>query len=101
MTKGFAQDLRNIADILQREGWAIARIKILGFLDELEATQWQPIESAPKDPEIMFDVWCFLNGYPEVKLRVANCWWYGKIWNLDLKNYTPTHWMPIPEGPKS
>ena len=57
-------------------------------------SEWQPIETAPKDGTYvdMLDV----DG-----VRHIVCDWDGKSWtndDLDCVN-TPTHWSPIPKGP--
>jgi len=71
--------------------------------------QWQPIETAPKDGS-QIDLWC------EGKLsseRRPFCYW-GELSDLSGKegegwmgvyrpyeDFTPTHWMPLPEPPKT
>ena len=83
----------------------IAEIKrLLEFHDK---HQWQPIETAPKDgTEIL--------AYDRIECKIL--FWSGKTERIDIKNpawvswefdnaelmtsYNPTHWMPLPEGPK-
>lgn len=66
---------------------------------------WQPIESAPKDGEII-DLWEDGGRYPE-------CWWSAQQWisyvtgtsgkkKEDHSYYVienPTHWQPLPASP--
>ncbi len=73
-------------------------------------TDWQPIETAPKDGKHFLGTKNLGVGYG---WRRYICCWYdfkksfgaqfgiaeGGIWHpLDGKN-TPTHWMPLPEPP--
>jgi hypothetical protein len=78
-------------------------------------TEWQPIETAPKDQ------WIFVYEGNVKRFSVKNCYvcqwayadqfWYEKTSNIPditrLKNNIttyltcrPTHWMPLPEPPK-
>ena len=59
-------------------------------------SQWQPIESAPKDGSF-FDVWNSL-----LKTREANVWYCdGSFYVGSLRVATgATHWQPLPEPPK-
>lgn len=71
-------------------------------------TEWQPIETAPKDGTRV-DLWV------EVSLlgagRETDCYWDRGAWFIPANNYgdgcstydgqMPTHWMPIPEPPLS
>jgi len=67
--------------------------------------EWQPIETAPKDGT-RFDAWTREGRVPDV-------WWDAQRgewveWGLlefggvgaRRPLWPPTHWMPIPEGPK-
>lgn len=68
-------------------------------------TQWQPIESAPKDGTKV-DLWTF-NGE-----RWCDCWWHKgqEAWASDwscqsergfvIRYGQPTHWMPLPAPPE-
>lgn len=79
---------------------------------KIRLSQWQPIETAPKDgsPVLLF--------FPEFKRKIhvgyylmREIYEYGKLtskeemWRCDLiiENFltpgTPTHWMPMPEAP--
>jgi hypothetical protein len=69
-------------------------------------SDWQPIETAPKDGE-----WLFLAGKSGYVHRpgfmLAGRWniyrgyWEGTEDNaLDDYGIMPTHWMPLPEPPK-
>lgn len=64
-------------------------------------TEWQPIETAPKDGAFLA---CEENKRPYVALwlgmdhpRVDESGWY-EHWTFDPVN--PTHWMPLPAPPK-
>ena len=62
-------------------------------------TQWQPIETAPKNGEWILGFW---NGTAIVACTYICRWSDGDGW---LENYsevsvTPTHWMHLPEAPK-
>jgi len=61
------------------------------------ASQWQPIETAPKDgTEVLVYVPRRLGPiYAEARNVTGNQWW-GRV----LGNLRPTHWMPLPEPPK-
>lgn len=63
-------------------------------------SEWQPIETAPKDGT---EIIACQSGTPEVGLILWDadeaCWlepadeWSGPNW-------LPTHWMPLPPSPK-
>lgn len=81
---------------------------------------WQPIETAPKDDWILVyqpngesaSGFKFIGGHCFVaRWAYQNEFWYDKTSNIleidDLKDKVvtyftciPTHWMPLPEGPK-
>jgi len=75
-------------------------------------TDWQPIETAPKD-ETEIDVWAIPPKGPGC--RVTNvCWTRMTDWDgREFEGWTgmypvrfgyrhePTHWMPTPAPPKS
>lgn len=59
-------------------------------------TEWQPIETAPKDGRDALIA--YSDGY------IAIGWWSDEnqqwCWqNLYLSVMNPTHWMPLPEPP--
>lgn len=65
---------------------------------ELEAAQqWQPIETAPKDRQILlaaqFD--------HENDWRIKTGWWNDEIdeWHVLGASWSPTRWMPLPAPP--
>jgi hypothetical protein len=81
---------------------------------EREMTEWQPIETAPKDGTLV-DVWVI--GYSNEPKRFTDAWfseghwWYAEwapdceVHALDLNDEHTlpsevTHWMPLPEPPK-
>ena len=69
---------------------------------------WQPIKTAPKGTEILGAI-----AYSKTKagheiggeiqiIRGATCQWRGEIWiQRTGRHFIPTHWMPLPEAPKS
>lgn len=74
-------------------------------------SQWQPIETAPKDGTAML-----VYGPGLLREHNAHCavvrwqttehstipWWTindGKFGPYDLRGPSPTHWMPLPEPP--
>jgi hypothetical protein len=62
---------------------------------------WQPIETAPLDGTYV-DLWVLYDGDPAEGYREPDCSFDRKKW-ADIDGYplhdTPTHWMPVPEGP--
>lgn len=83
-------------------------------------TEWQPIETAPKDGTEIIGCFCCDYGYQE-KPTVYGPWtiaWDGKKWRsswdgsevidsqcdfgTDYKSpdCEPTHWMPLPSPPR-
>ncbi len=65
-------------------------------------SEWQPIETAPKDGSIVI-LGCAHPGFRPV----AVCWAQDKVrweWPMSngrpLKHYDPTHWQPLPAPPE-
>ncbi|MGI9292383.1 MAG: DUF551 domain-containing protein [Pseudomonadales bacterium] len=64
-------------------------------------TDWQPIETAPKD-----GTWVLLGGC-EFGYIIQTARWYdwgvqGWEWgDYSNRGFKPTHWMPLPEPPKT
>lgn len=91
-------------------------------------SEWQPIETAPKDGTVIFGYigvpWLFVwVNRPESETTTTGVWpfrktitkervfrgWHGVIpyedgyallWPRHAKTNQPTHWMPLPEPPK-
>jgi len=75
-------------------------------------TEWQPIETAPKDGTdiivmyIHIDTQCVHAAFwLEDEDDPSETGWWTYDWNevgrvLMTDDYAPTHWMPLPEGPK-
>ena len=70
-------------------------------------TEWQPIETAPKDgTRILLAV---LDSYATTEVEIgfwlqrktkkAKSGWRSELYFFDL-GLTATHWMPLPEPPK-
>lgn len=87
-------------------------------------SEWQPIETAPKDGTLI-DIWCPWDGNEEGGIRLENVSWnvsndlnphtgWSRITDdgdedmvemdatcpLGLPKWVPTHWMPLPEPPQ-
>lgn len=82
-------------------------------------SEWQPIETAPKDGTAI-DVWAGGKRCPDVYWSHSvnadtgepisspyDCWAYkgqyvgiGGVYPKGLGIHEPTHWMPLPEPPK-
>jgi hypothetical protein len=68
-------------------------------------SEWQPIETAPK--EGIAPIWLAAPGRMRLGYWLQGRWadfarheqHYADTVRLDL-NFTPTHWMPLPEPPK-
>lgn len=63
------------------------------LLDELEARQWQPIETAPKDGSSVL-LWVPENGEAQ-----KGYYCDMEFWVVEGMGEKPTHWMPLPLGP--
>ena len=55
-------------------------------------SQWQPIETAPKDGTII-DLW--VPGFG----RLVDQWWDDGAWSGVVSNSEVSHWMPLPSPP--
>lgn len=73
---------------------------------EPQQSQWQPIESAPKNTKKMFVVKAFNVRFTQGGLMPYTSDPYC-VWSEDDKfvrwphtNFNPTHWMPLPNPPK-
>ena len=66
-------------------------------IKQLEAQQWQPIESAPKDGTYVL----LLLAKPRnvIQARWSAMGWTD-CWCAYVAPYSPTHWMPLPEAPQ-
>ena len=64
----------------------------------LEAMQWQPIETAPKDYTNIL-VWNDGGAHRDGWVSIA--YWNDDGWISPFGGeYDPTHWMPLPEPPQ-
>lgn len=71
--------------------------------EELNKFEWKPIATAPKDGKevIVYEEsscgghWINIRYYSEEGDK------YGRHWRMDGDWSNPTHWMPLPEPPKS
>jgi hypothetical protein len=61
-------------------------------------TEWQPIETAPKDDGTKILAW-----FDEAE-QIIILWWFNEMWRFQGSHVpplpAPTHWMPLPEPPK-
>lgn len=71
-------------------------------------SEWQPIESAPKDGGLC-DLWIEpkdeFTGAPLIPCRVADAYFEGGRWYISGRRvalrvwHNPTYWMPLPSAP--
>lgn len=75
-------------------------------------SEWQPIETAPKDKRILLyrptapEWWMVMGGRYDSDEYAKNPkpYWSTDNWSLgktEQRQNAPTHWMPLPEPPKS
>ena len=65
-------------------------------------TEWQPIETAPKDGTVFLAYWEPPRNFPyKDKYHVCH-YAHGVIWPgwINTPDDLPTHWMPLPPPPK-
>lgn len=67
-------------------------------------TDWQTIETAPKNENILLfageihEGWWDEVDYDEFRGERIMGWVYGTA-EIDPTNFSPTHWMPVPPPP--
>ena len=61
-------------------------------------SEWQPIETAPKQRTPMIVV---IGVYRSYTTDPWCAWWSHGKWERWPHPYAPTHWMPLPEPPTS
>jgi hypothetical protein len=62
--------------------------------DQSTRMVWRPIDTAPKDEEILLFV-------PPNEIEIGFYWLDGRWMDLSTNySFEPTHWMPLPEKPK-
>jgi hypothetical protein len=63
-------------------------------------TEWQPIDTAPKDGTYFLAYWCPTEDEPFVKIYHVCHYAHGVIWpSWIIDDDMPTHWMPLPPAP--
>ena len=63
-------------------------------------SEWQPIETAPKDGTVVVG-YDRSNHHADDRNYAEFMRWDGERWrDPDTWTITPTHWMPLPEPPK-
>jgi len=64
-------------------------------------TEWQPIDTAPKDDGMPIIVYG-LSEYHKTYEYVHLAYWknYTESWWFEGEEMYPTHWMPLPAPPK-
>ncbi len=60
-------------------------------------SEWQDIETAPKDGSLLLLCMSPHRGYLEVPMKVGGYW--GERWNIFGGSWIPTHWQPLPSPP--
>ena len=107
MTELTEAKVREVAQFLKAGGWQ-ARASDLKMLQELAehwlASQWQPIETAPRDgTEILLGYFLEAGGggRPSVAFwHDIHKKWCGNEGLLNAEGYfSPTHWQPLPIPP--
>ena len=61
-----------------------------------ELNQWQPIETAPKDREILV----YAPAYQDLRPLISVCKWHESAGFCIDELRQPAHWMELPEPPK-
>lgn len=97
-TKGLAEEIRGQIAADNRFDHADNRTRLLErALTALKAQGWQPIESAPKDPDGDF---ILMHSRDGITLSAR---WNGHQFSFGHHSWPQvdfTHWMPIPQPPK-
>lgn len=67
--------------------------------DELKPcpSEWQPIETAPKDGDDQFIIWSKKEGINMAYLCYST--WVNSGCSSQANCHKPTHWMPVPQPP--
>ena len=96
--KGILRDLEAMAADKSSGFWPqILAVGSLRIIKRLAAPQWQPIETAPKEAQLLLTAeldcrgdWRIKTGYYDTGVEA----WF--VWGASWK---PTHWMPLPAAP--
>ena len=65
----------------------------------IEMTEWQPIETAPMDGEIILAYGAFYD-FPALRDIYLVYWEEDtQSWEIEGEKIIATHWMPLPEPP--
>ena len=96
--KGILRDLEAMAADKSSGFWPqILAVGSLRIIKRLAAPQWQPIETAPKEAQLLLTAeldcrgdWRIKTGYYDTGVEA----WF--VWGASWK---PTHWRPLPAAP--
>ena len=61
---------------------------------------WQPIETAPKDVEVLLYFPC-IRATPQARTGARPMMRVDHVWNWDTGPRYATHWMPLPDPPST
>ncbi len=61
-------------------------------------SEWQPIETAPKDGRRVLVMWEYWSSEPFVAY-FKHGRWNGEVALSECSDDGPTHWMPLPSPP--
>ena len=65
-------------------------------------SDWQPIETAPKDGTVVFLYWptMSITRYPAAGMHHGDEYGWEMYVDRDYGEIFPTHWMPLPAPPE-
>lgn len=88
-TKDIDPELVEIIKNFSRVAWEAAQQK------------WQPIETAPEREPVLAYFKELDDNYIAVAAREDGDWWTDTCGEFMEANTSPTHWMPLPDTPRS
>lgn len=66
-------------------------------------SDWQPIETAPRDVKVIMGGWYIVSERKDWETRdgvVYESYLFGFLKRRTIRSSDYTHWMPLPEPPK-